>query len=889
MENISTVIKAIFEKVNGDDILKGAGYLNSKHPQELLHLDADIKESTIVNRLLLVDNESTIDQISMLSQIVQFKWMEPDESCIDLKFRMLPSVFNILLYFSARCLSIKDGDPLCQYQYLLRWHLLTTQVGEDLLTTSFLASRDIVLDKDRKSFDWNAFVGHDCKELNYIFEKPMAELHMHLKGSSFNFDLNWICLMNHIGIMQKNFAIEHPYFKYKSSSTDLYEAIRKASAIRYYLAGACGCLTQTITLAELKRILIDAVESEEKKELPEEVKEEHRLCLQERIDRSFENTYAKMLEQYGGNNLLGPEDVIDYIPHAHYEKEPIENKILASERALMYAAFRKIFQDDKGEYADLATLFYAYLSYKNHFRNEVMQLNDRVGFANFASYEERKTDYLMENQYNHLLYKAAIEGFLEKGKGIDRKETNRFVEARIAPKDTEEGIVQSLKEINKEISPEYWDHYNFIFHFIKKRDEPKDNDKYQHFKLREEIRRQAYAIYQFRSNRENWSNTNNLVGKVVGLDAANSEIFCRPEVYAQAFRFLRGHEVKIDEEIDDYPNDLRITYHVGEDFMDIADGLRAVEEALIFLNLKNGDRLGHALVLGTDVREYYAKRYYSICASKQVILDNLAWLHHKCIRLVGYTQLCGWIDIMFLRYFSEIYNDDRKPGQTIIDSLFKEAPVDKLPDDIDDYYLSWLLRGNSPIVGSELDSAQMAKKNTIDKQWAYAALNHNVGSESALKNENARELFDAYHSSRYAKKRNIGETLSIPQIYREEWNNLLEKIQQHLLEKIEQRHIAIECNPSSNFKIGEMERYDQHPIVRFFNYGLSTPYPRHDISVSINTDDQGVFSTSLEREFSLMALAIERNQTEKYQNSPRAIIEWLDRVREMSMEQRFNY
>ena len=164
-----------------------------------------------------------------------------------------------------------------------------------------------------------------------------------------------------------------------------------------------------------------------------------------------------------------------------------------------------------------------------------------------------------------------------------------------------------------------------------------------------------------------------------------------------------------------------------------------------------------------------------------------------------------------------------------------------------------------------------------------------MGSESALKNENARELFDAYHSSRYAKKRNIGETLSIPQIYREEWNNLLEKIQQHLLEKIEQRHIAIECNPSSNFKIGEMERYDQHPIVRFFNYGLSTPYPRHDISVSINTDDQGVFSTSLEREFSLMALAIERNQTEKYQNSPRAIIEWLDRVREMSMEQRFNY
>lgn len=886
MENISTVIKALFEKISGDEILKGAGYVIGDRSEEFIRLDTSIRESTIVRKILQVDKESTIDQVFMLGQIVQFKWMEEDENCIDLKFRKNPSVFNILLHFSSKCLSIKDGDPFCRYHFLLRWHLLTTQLGEDLLTTSYLASRDIVLEKERKSFDWTAFIGHDCKELNYIFEKPMAELHMHLKGSSFNFDLNWICLMNHIGVMQKNFAIEHPYYKYRSESVDLYEIVRKACAIRYYLAGACGCLPQTITLAELFHIIGD--DKHNCSENTSKPREWPAYSLQVMLDYSYEGTKKIMLEKYSENLNITAEDIIDYIPVTHYEKEPIENKVLASERELMYSVFRRIFSDDSDEYADMSTLFYAYLSYKNYFRNELMQLNDRVGFANFASFEERKTDYLIESQYNHLLYKAAIEGFLERGRGDGRKETNRFIEARIVPKDSENAIIHSLNQITKEIGKEYWDHYNFIFHFIKKRDEPNDDDKYQHFKLREEIRKQAYAIYKFRSNRDNWTE-NNLVGKVVGLDAANSEIFCRPEVYAQAFRFLRGHEVKIDEEVEDYPNDLRITYHVGEDFMDIADGLRAVEEALIFLNLRNGDRLGHALVLGTNVREYYAKRYYSICASKQVILDNLAWLHHKCIRLIGYTQLCGWIDIMFLRFFSEIYNDNRKEGQSIIDAFFKEEAENKLPNNIDDYYLSWLLRGNSPIVGQELDSDELNKKCTIDKQWAYAGLNHNVGAESALKNENARELFDAYHSHRYAVKRNVGETLTIPYVYREEWNTLLEKIQQHLLEKIERRHIAIECNPSSNFKIGEMERYDQHPIVRFFNYGLSTPYPRHDISVSINTDDQGVFSTSLEREFSLMALAIERNQTKEYQNSPRAIIEWLDRVREMSMEQRFNY
>ena len=65
-------------------------------------------------------------------------------------------------------------------------------------------------------------------------------------------------------------------------------------------------------------------------------------------------------------------------------------------------------------------------------------------------------------------------------------------------------------------------------------------------------------------------------------------------------------------------------------------------------------------------------------------------------------------------------------------------------------------------------------------------------------------------------------------------------------------YLAIECNPSSNYKIGEFETYEEHPILKFFNYGLSTPYANHDIAVSINTDDQGIFATSLEREYSLI-------------------------------------
>ena len=73
-----------------------------------------------------------------------------------------------------------------------------------------------------------------------------------------------------------------------------------------------------------------------------------------------------------------------------------------------------------------------------------------------------------------------------------------------------------MQNICKEIDKKFEDRYDFIFHFIKKRDEPRESDLYRHFKLREEIKKQSYAIYQFRCNRDNWEVNNNLVGKVVG-------------------------------------------------------------------------------------------------------------------------------------------------------------------------------------------------------------------------------------------------------------------------------------------------------------------------------------------------------------------------------------
>ena len=863
MENISTSIHAIFGKIDGDTILQYARYLEDPKKSidtKYLHIDTDIPESILVNRILKIDQTHTIDQILMLAQVIIQQWLAPDNKCQSYKFCDKKSIFNIILYFSIRCLRIIDGDPVCRYNQLLRWHTLTTKLGEDLFTTAFIAARGVRLqDNERSVFDWPAYLEHDCKEVNEIINRGMADLHMHLKGSSWNFDISWICIMNHIGEMRTRFDESLKMQKIEDSDKNLYVKMQRAAAIRLYLAGVVGCIEPMITFAQL----LDIINGNYRKEKQKKETNGESIDLQRVLD-----------------SCMKSKGESDYIHIGKQNSKVEENEIIASERKFMYKTYVQIYKENGDEKSkqQIATLFYAYLAYKVAFRNYLLQLNDRVGFANFSFYEKRKMDFILP-QYEQLVYKAALKGFLEKN-------NNNYIEARIAPKNTvEELIVQINKIVKTPGLDAYKNRYHFILHFIKKRD-IQTKGKYRHYTLREEYKQQAMAIYNFRRNLKGPEEEQRLIGTVVGLDAASSELFCRPEVLAHAFRFLREHDCGVNE-YTERPTDLRITYHVGEDFMDIADGLRAIEEALIFLNLGNGDRLGHALALGMDIQKYYAKRYHAICAPKHVLLDNFAWLYHQCIRLKGFTPLSGYLQTMFARYYNEIYVVDYNSFGNDISELFLENNSEDNNCDINDYYQSWLLRGNSPTFGAEISSIKEVTDNA-EKAWRLAGINHYEESIIACQNSKAKNLFDKYQSYRYSEIGYRAESFSVPKEYRESYYELLEAIQEDMMERLERKHIAIECNPSSNFKIGDMDKYDQHPILRFYNDGLATPYKPHHLAVSINTDDQGVFSTSLDREYSLIALALERNEISPFVNSPRAIAEWLERVRKMAHEQRFD-
>lgn len=84
-------------------------------------------------------------------------------------------------------------------------------------------------------------------------------------------------------------------------------------------------------------------------------------------------------------------------------------------------------------------------------------------------------------------------------------------------------------------------------------------------------------------------------------------------------------------------------------------------------------------------------------------------------------------------------------------------------------------------------------------------------------------------------------------------------------------------------------RIQQAPNCGVFNDTLlDSNNPARYISVSVNTDDKGIFATSLEREYSLLALSLEKNNYQDKSISPRQIYEWIDKIRQRGLEQQFD-
>ncbi len=720
------------------------------------------------------------------------------------------NIMRALAFLAKMMLDEINGEPTVRFRNLFRWREITQLLGEDLLTCAFLAYEDKETEKERR-FDWPSVAHNDNPDLNFLFRtKKLCELHSHLKASTNVFEVSWVSLMNHIGGKDKAFAMLNR--KHEPSQNRLgekiYGFIRTAARLRWEM------YSQIIKEGHSSNFMVD---------------------LEEPSITALDSTIALERQSFSKSHIP------DYI----VESPNSPMSVYAGERYLIYCVLKRIYAEND---ETLTEAFYRYVLTKNLLRKYIVQTNNNIGFSNFQRYQDIKTVFL-DKDYRYLptalpLWEAKHHNY------------TKIFESRIVPITSKKSFLREVMTLNKfNMERDSLDEVNersvlankdwlFIFHFLKRRSN-KNNALVRDFSVRKANKINSIPLAEVSKLMES-------EGVDRGMDAASSEFACRPEVFSQTFRFLRHYGFDA-------------TFHAGEDFYDLADGLRAIDESIVLLNLRTGDRIGHALALGINSEEYYRTRHNTTALPKQWMLDNVVWLLMKSkILSIEMDSQTEW-------FLSETYKQlTAEIGYRIISNEDRA----NIPD-MHDYWESMALRGDNPEM---YDSEGEIKNNfsPFPDDWEYYSLLDSEGT-NRIRNNNpiARQLYRLYHTS--VEIRNKGEKVRVFKLP-SGYQKLIGGLQEGMIKDISKRQLCIECCPSSNIRIGRLDKFENHPIFRFAPINPSdTRYP---LSVTVNTDDLGVFSTSLPNEYSLLALALlkKKDRAGNHIYSKREVYDWISRL-----------
>lgn len=884
MDNIRSVLSIVLGKIPAREILTGK-----------LHYDDITRDTFVKVSSYYVKNYSNDELENLFFYMVNEYEEQADylRGYTKKNYHESPSfsIFDAILIFSASVLAERDGNPECQYEHLLRWRMTSHELDEDVFCTAYLAFKDLNGKNFNRKFIWNPVISHNNVYLKSILSQGMADNHFHLKGSAPQFPLSWISLMNNVTSSRFRRLLED-YAQKRLSTT-------------YYI----GEEEEHLYVSYLKAALI-------------------RIYLYVKItNRNFyvrflhgnDKEYNDKVEQFVFNRLNSPSDIVDYrdiiqdnimlcrhnrdnktmldymlLEEGMYEDKHV-NGILAGERWFMYKMYQFIYSKNE-HFKRYFNYFYAYPVIKEKIRAELVQTNKNIGFDNFALYEKRKDDFIEGTAYEQHYIKMAIEGTLT-------NQRIRSLEVRIAPKYTAQEDCEYIRKFDKYVGEnkgkrkELQKKFFYVFHFIKERDSAKilESDIYcRHKTKRDKLHKQARAIAVFRETYTKEAK------RLRGIDACAKEIGCRPEVFSHTYRYLKNH--KAGKSAEQIPQ-LNLTYHIGEDYLDVVDGLRAIEEAVRFLRLDCGSRMGHALALGINVEEYYSVKRNKILISQQDYLDNLVWIYYriKKFELHNYNELLLAIEQQFNKYFWQIYGSNisnegyLNPVMDRAKKFFREKneaisigySSRQFKFGLPEYYSAWKLRGDNP----ECYINGYFREMEGDSAWNQYAVNREYPKEYNIRyTPECAFIYHLYHYSSQVKKEGA-KVIEVEINYT--MVQCIKEIQREMQKWIGRIGIGIECNPSSNYFIGTFERYDEHPIFKFYNYGLVTDPKLLDecpqLSVSINTDDQGVFSTYLENEYALLALALEKKKDIKGQCEYKRtmIYAWLDNIRRLGLNMSF--
>ena len=400
----------------------------------------------------------------------------------------------------------------------------------------------------------------------------------------------------------------------------------------------------------------------------------------------------------------------------------------------------------------------------------------------------------------------------------------------------------NLKGESKEIDAGINKEFSIIFHFSKLK-QPSDFER---------IKRAYKDIYKTAKRFANFLRDNKeYTFFFSGIDAASMEYWTPPWVFAPLYSFWRNSAIYYIHGLSEKRNPTKFTYHAGEDFVDLGTGLKNIYEAIKFLNLNSGDRIGHALALGVDVRNYSLK-HRKIRMSPLYYFFHLLWLNYMTYKheeLVGYRK-------KVLREISRLeskYRFVRRFFHSLTEIEEKEENREVNIRIVDDMQVLLVNLYDS----LKFDFVNFGEDSLFSRLWNSEIRKY------------CREKYNAFPCkviniipklfSEFVKEKRTGiEFIVLDPLLDEnadpdfeEQIEFLERIRDIVLNLVIKKGIVIEACPTSNMIIRGLVDYKDHLV-----YQLKDKIIKTGLRVTINSDDPLVFNNTLTEEYLLIHEAL---------------------------------
>lgn len=311
--------------------------------------------------------------------------------------------FKFLFRLSEQLLCLNGKNPIVHFDSLLRWRMFSQILGEDVLTTSYLAAYGKMHGCQFNFFAWSDVISHDEENLNRILCKGMSDVHAHYGASCAIFNLSWVSMMNDIST--------NTDFK----NNNLFMYCQENHVIPTFNSKTYSLRTLWIVAAFLRkefyRLLYLSSEEMNFKQCWRYLNEDiiRNACIND-IQADI-NTFAlnSFRDRKGGR--------IDYAlsNDAGMKAKESIHVIESGEREFLYRFFSKYQNGDRTVWK-YSGYFYLYLLIKNRIRQELEHTNLQVGFQNFKHYQDRKTSFIPKkglvyrNYHNFVVQSSCYTG-----------------------------------------------------------------------------------------------------------------------------------------------------------------------------------------------------------------------------------------------------------------------------------------------------------------------------------------------------------------------------------------------------------------------------------------------------------------------------------------------